>query len=410
MTDTVTGTRLRDDPDFRRYWWSRMLSTAGTTITLVALPVLVYRLTESAVLTALVSALEAAAYVVFGLLSGALSDRHDRRAIMVAADLGDAALLASVPVAYWLGVLTVPHVMAVAFLGPAVAVFFDGANFGALPVLVGRDRIAEANAYVFGAATTVEMIAPALVGVGLAVVHPATLIAVDALSFAASAAIVRGISRMLHDTQRAPAAFAMRGLFTEISEGLRFLVHHGGVRTMTIIGTLQCMAGGAFVALDVVWCDTLLGIGTSGWRFGLVFSAWGVGGILADLALPRLLRRTTAARIALGALPASAVLGVLTPLAGTWALGALGLFLWSCFYTLVVVNSISYRQQVTPEPLLGRVNTAGRMLSWGVGWTLGAAAGGVLAHLVGVREAMMLMAGMGAVACVVAWTSPLRTA
>ncbi len=408
MTATLSASRLRDDRNFRRYWWARVLSTAGSGVTLVALPVLVYRLTGSTVLTALVSALEASAYVVFGLLSGALSDRHDRRAIMVGADLLDAALLASVPVAYWLGVLTVAHVMIVAFAGPAVAVFFDGANFGALPVLVGRDRIAEANAYVFGAATAVEMVTPALVGVGLAVVHPATLLAVDALSFAASAAFVRAVSRLLHDGERVSAPFTAKRLLGEIGDGLRFLAGHGGVRTMTLVGTLQCMAGGAFVALDVVWCDTVLDIGTSGWRFGVVFSAWGVGGILADLALPRLLRRTTAARITLGALPFSAVLGILTPLAGAWLVGALGLFLWSCFYMLVVVNSISYRQQVTPEHLLGRVNTAGRMLSWGVGWTFGAVAGGVLAHLVGVREAMVLMAGLGLVACVVAWTSSLR--
>jgi predicted MFS family arabinose efflux permease len=75
----------------------------------------------------------------------------------------------------------------------------------------------------------------------------------------------------------------------------------------------------------------------------------------------------------------------------------------------VVVNTISYRQQVTPEPLLGRVNTAGRMLSWGVGWTLGAVAGGVLSHQIGVRPAMVTMASLSVVAVLVAWTSPLRT-
>lgn len=185
---------------------------------------------------------------------------------------------------------------------------------------------------------------------------------------------------------------------------------HTGVRTMTVVGTLQCMAGGAFVALDVVWCDQVLHIGTSGWRFGLVFAAWGIGGIIADLALPRLLRRTSAARIALGALPLSAILGIVTPFARWWVVGATALFLWSCFYTLVTVNSISYRQQVTPEHLLGRVNAAGRMLAWGVGWTLGALGGGVLGHVVGVQDAMALMATLGVVACAVAWTSPLRSA
>jgi MFS family permease len=402
--------RLRDDPDFRRYWWSRVLSTGGTSVTLVALPVLVFRLTGSTLLTGLVSALEAAPYLLFGLLAGALSDRLDRRRIMVGADVVDAVLLGSVPLAQWAGVLTLPHVMVVAFLGPAVAVFFDGSNFGALPVLVGRDRIAVANAAVSGAATAAELVTPALVGVSLAVLQPASLLLGDALSFVASALLVRGIVRSLNGVHRQPSqpSAPAVGLWRDIREGLAFVVRHPGVRTMTIVGTLQCLAGGSFVALDVVWCARVLQVGTSGWRFGSVFSAWSVGAIVASVALPRLLARIDAATITLLALPWAAALAVVTPLQTHWVLGAGALLLWSCGYTLVAVNSISYRQQVTPEHLLGRVNTAGRMLSWGVGWTLGALVGGVLGGWIGVRPAMLAMGSLEAVAAVVAWTSALR--
>jgi Transmembrane secretion effector len=409
-TVAAASARLRDDADFRRYWWSRVLSTAGTMVTLIALPVLVYRQTGSTFLTALVSALEAVPYLTFGLLAGALADRWDRRSMMITADLVDTALMSSVPVAYWLGILTVPHLLIVAFAAPAVAVFFDGANFGALPVLVGRHRIAEANAAIWAASSLVEMIAPAAVGVALAVVQPATLIAVDALSFAASATFVRAISRLLQDPDRSRERFTRGAIRADIKEGLAFLVRHPGVRSMTMIGTLQCISGGGFVALDVVWCDQVLGIGTGGWRFGLVFSAWAVGGVLSSIALPRLLRRTSAARIALDALPFSAVIGVATPFATWWVVGLLGVFCWSCAYTLIAVNSISYRQQVTPEHLLGRVNTAGRMLTWGLGWTLGAFAGGGLGHLIGVQLAMSALAGVALVGCAVGWTSPLRSA
>ena len=76
---------------------------------------------------------------------------------------------------------------------------------------------------------------------------------------------------------------------------------------------------------------------------------------------------------------------------------------------MVVVNTISYRQQVTPEPLLGRVNLAGRMLSWGLGWTLGAALGGLLGQLVGIRAALVAAAALGFLSVAIAWTSPLRT-
>lgn len=402
--------RLRDDRDFRRYWWSRLLSYGGSVITLIALPVLVYRMTGSTLLTGITSGLEAAPYLLFGLLAGALADRLDRRAVMVTADVVNTVVMASIPVAHLLGVLTAVHVLVVAFLGPAIAVFFDGANFGALPVLVGRDRIAQANAVVYGAQTTLEMVLPSLVGLALAGLHPATLIGADALSFAASAMCVRSILRPLQERARTDRPLSKDAMLGEIREGLVYLVRHAGVRTMTIIGTLQCVAGGGFVALMVVWCDRVLHVGTSGWRFGLVFTGWSVGAVVASIALPRVLRRCSPERVALVALLPSAVLGVATPLMTRWYTGAVVLLAWSAAYTLVTINSISYRQQVTPEQLLGRVNTAGRMLSWGVGWTLGALLGGVFGDLLGVRLGMVVLTSAGVVAAMVAWTSPLRDA
>jgi MFS family permease len=400
--------RLRDVPDFRRYWAARALSSFGNLVTLIALPVLVYRLSGSAFLTALVTALEAAPYVLFGLFAGALSDRLDRKRVMVNADLVNAALAASVPLAHVLGVLTVPHVLAVALLGPAVGVFFDGANFGALPMLVGRRRIGQANSLVWGTVSVLDILVPSTAGLALAVIHPAQLLMIDAASFLASAVLVRRIGATLYDDRRARSKLSLAALLDEIREGLRFLVSHAGVRMMTIVSLLQCMAGGGFVSLMVVWCDRVLDIGTEGWRFGLVFGAWGVGGVAGSVVLARLLRGRPSLAVALRVLPLSAVLGVMAALAPTWWLAIVALLAWGSVYTMVAVTAISYRQEVTPEPLLGRVNTAGRMLSWGVGWTLGALIGGLLGHVIGVRPAMAAMAGILGVAAVVAWTSPLR--
>ncbi|MGI8577319.1 MAG: MFS transporter [Nocardioidaceae bacterium] len=87
--------RLRDDADFRHYWWARVLSTSGSVITLIALPVLVYRMSNSALLTAVASALEAAPYLFFGLFAGALADRMDRRRLMIGADFAKRTPLSS---------------------------------------------------------------------------------------------------------------------------------------------------------------------------------------------------------------------------------------------------------------------------------------------------------------------------
>lgn len=189
---------------------------------------------------------------------------------------------------------------------------------------------------------------------------------------------------------------------------MRFLWHHDGVRTMTVVGFTQCLSGGGFVALMVVWADRQLGVGTEGLRFGVVYGSWAVGSVVASVALPRLLRRTSPARITLSALPVSAVLGMLAPVWHTWWLGALSLLAWSVAYTMVFINTITYRQQVTPDRLLGRVNTAGRMLAWGMGWTGGAFVAGVLSGLLGLQPAMFVVTSTALLGVVVACTSSLR--
>ena len=155
---------LLRDRQFLRYLVSRGLSGAGNVATLIALPVLVYRTSNDPGLTALVAGCEAAPYLLFGLFSGALTDRWNRRRVMIVADLLSTLLLATVPLAAWLGTVTVPHLLAVAFLGPTVGVFFDGAVFGAIPTLVGRDRIAGANSVVWSVQSVVEVVVPASVG------------------------------------------------------------------------------------------------------------------------------------------------------------------------------------------------------------------------------------------------------
>jgi predicted MFS family arabinose efflux permease len=170
---------------------------------------------------------------------------------------------------------------------------------------------------------------------------------------------------------------------------------------------LQSIAGAGWVALWVPWADRTLGIGTSGWRFGLVFSVWGVGGIAASALTPRLLRRWTPARLTLAAIPVSAVAGIAVALATNWVVACVLMVVWGLAYQVVIINSLTYRQQVTPEHLLSRVNTAGRMLSWGVGWTLGALVAGQLAERLAVPHAMLALTCVGVLAAAYAWLSPL---
>lgn len=400
--------RLRDDRDFRRYWLSRVVSVTGTVVTAVALPVLVYRLTGSPTLTALTTTLEALPYVVVGLLAGALADRVDRQRLMVAADAVNVVAVGSIPVAWWLGQLSVAHVLVAAFVVQAVFTVFDGANFGALPVLVGRARVAEANAAVWGVGGVIDLVGPAAAGALLAALHPATLLAADAVSYAVSAVLVGGVHRTMSSAREASGPLRPGQMVADVRDGLGFLVRHVRVRTLTLMGALQSAAGAGFMALFVPWADRVLRVGTSGWRFGLLYSVWGLGGIVAAALSARLQSRYGAARVTLWAMPASALAGIGACLATSWVAACVILVAWGVAYQLVLVSGITYRQTVTPERLLSRVNTTARMLAWGVGWSLGALAAGALARVVPVRTAMLTLAFATVVGAALGWLSPLR--
>ncbi len=404
--DGAPGGRLRDDPDFRRYWLARMVSQAGGVVTFVAMPVLVYTVTGSSLWTALVTVAEGLPYLFLGLVAGAHADRVDRRRLMVASDLCNAMLLASVPVAFVFGALSPVHVLIVAFGVHALFVFFDAANFGALPMLVGRHRIAAATATVFGSMSVIELVVPALTGAALVVVAPAPLLAVDAIGFVSSALLIRAITRPLSSPARPATRSRLRD---DIRAGLRFLWAEPRVRVMTAIGAVQAFAGGAFIGQLVPWGDRVLGIAPTGdARLGALFTGWSLGGLAASALLPRLMRRYTEARITLLFLPLSGVLGVLTCFTRHWLLAAVTLMLWGIAYLLVLLCALTLRQRITPDALLSRVNAAGRMLSFGLGSPLGALAGGVVASVAGPRAAILTGAVVLLAGSVLAWFSPLR--
>lgn len=387
---------VRGDADFRRYWTARIVSLAGDLVTYVVLPVLVYRLSGSTFLTALASALGATAYLSVGLVAGALTDRWDRRRVMIAADVACAVTVLSIPVAGMLGHLVVAHVLAAAALAQLLFVFFDGANFGALPMLVGRDAVPAGNTAVFSASGVVEMAAPPLAGLALAGLAPERLLLIDAASFAFSALLITRIRRPLHDAERDPGVLTMRTLGRDIREGLHFVWQHHGVRTMTAVAAIANASTYGMLALMVPWSDRVLGIGTSGPRFAALFTAWGAGGLLGYAVYGPLLRGRTPERLLALLMPPWVLFALLASIAWVWWWATIWIFLWAAAATATAVNTISYRQMVTPEPLLGRVSTASRMLNWGIGGTVGAFAAGWAATHVGVHPAVVGAALVGA--------------
>ncbi|MFC3996576.1 MFS transporter [Nocardiopsis sediminis] len=410
-----TPGRLRSDPDFRRYLASRMVSVAGTLVATVAFPVLVYRLSGSAAWTSAVAVTGALPYLLFGLFAGAIADRFDRRRLMVGADLLSALALGSIPVAWALDALTPLHVLLASFAVQALYVLFDAANFGALPQLIGKERLTAGYSAVYGATTFVELVVPGVAGLLVTVMAPAPLVAVNAVTALASAALVRMIIRPL-SAPRSPAdpadgtGTSGTTLLADIRTGLSFLLRNPVVRTLTLVGATHAAASGAWVAMLVPWADQVLGVAPTGDpRLAVLFSCWGVGALLASRLVPVLSERFGAPRLALGALPASLLAGVGVVLSTQWPVAAAMAVLWGTAYSVVVINAVTYRQQVSPQHLQSRINTTARMLSWGVGQPLGAAlAGAVAVTALGPRGGLAASLAVLGAGVVLAWLSPLR--
>jgi MFS family permease len=400
---------LRERP-FVLFWLARMVATAGATVGAVVLPILVFQITGSALQTSLLATLAVLPYLAFGLFAGAMADRVNRKRLMIGCHLVNAVAMASIPLAAELGILTVAQIYVVALVSATAFVWFDAANFGALPAIAGRERIVEANSIISSGSTALALLGPSIGGVLAATIGPAPVLALDAASYLVSACLL-GINPVPFNAVAATAGAAgsaVRRTLRDIREGLDFLWRQPLVRTMVLTGFGNTVTGGAVMGLLVVYGVRALELGEGGAGIGLLYSAGAAGSLLATLALPWLVRHVPVGRITLWGLVANPLLVVALALAPGLTVALPFYLLWFGCHMLVIVNGISLRQMVTPDHLQARVNTAGRMVAWG-GTPFGAALGGLVAELTTIRTAYALLALPVLVSALLGWYSPLRS-
>jgi MFS family permease len=386
--------KLWSNKAFAVFWSARTVSFAGTGISAVVLPVLVYRLTNSPAWVAALSVAQAVPYLALGLLAGAVGDRLDRKKIMVGCDAAAAVLLVTAPAAAALHHLAAAQLLVVA-LGVAVAfVWFDAADFGALPALVGRDQLPAAASLIDLSDSAAMLIAPALGTALIAVLRPAYALGFDAASYLLSAMLLLSVRRSFGRPQ--PAVEPRGRSRADLAEGLRFLWHHPVIRTLTIAVFCACLTWGGTFGLLVVYASRGLHLPTAGVRLGLLYSAGEAGGLLSAVALPLLFKRLPVGPATVTFMAAAVAALLFMALAPSYGWALLAFFLYELCYATVITTGIMIRQLLTPEHLQGRVNTAGRMIAWG-GSPLGAVIAGALATFLPIRLAFGLLAVGGAV-------------
>lgn len=409
---------LAEAPGFVRYLVATAANMVAAGLVGFTFPVLAWTLSGSASVTAAVAALGVAPYLVFGLLAGAVADRVDRRRLMVGADVVAALAVLALVGAALTDTLTVPGLLVVAATTSTAFVWADCAQLGALPVMVGLDRVVAANGVVYAWRNVLTVVVPPLAGIAVAAVGTTPVVGVAALAYGLSALVLATIAAhhltAPRQSPRDPATdptdggtSLVRALGRDIGDGLRFVWAHPVIRPLTLLGFGLSFTGGGVLGLLVVYAVDVAGVALRGLPIGALFATSAVGGVVGSLLVPWLGRRFDAARISLVAYSTNAFALLVVVAVTGFVPALLALTCWYVTFSLAIVNGIGTRARLTPLSMQSRVNAAGRMIAWG-GQPFGAICAGVIAEAHGVRLALLLCgAGIGATV-VLGWLSPLR--
>ena len=398
MTAKPTGRRgWLLSGDFGRFWLGQTVSNLGSSFTFFALPLLVFKLTGSPLNLGLATAMEFVPYLLFGLVIGAWVDRVDRKRLMIATDLGRAAVIAVIPALDALDALSVGWVYAVAFCSATLSIAFDAAQFAALPSLVpSSDDLVTANGRVQASYSAAQVAGPLLAGALITVVSVQQVLWVDAGSFLVSAGSLALVATAFNAPRDAEGPRALR---REVVEGLRYVLGHPVLRNISAMMALINLVSATVYAQLVVFAKRQLDASDS--RVALLYAAGSAGVVLLSLAAGPLRRRLSFSVAALGALTIDGLLTMV--LAGThwyWA----ALVLWAAISGLGLffnINTTSLRQQIVPDHLLGRVMSIAGVLAWSAipagalagGWAVGRTGSVALVYgVVGALVALLALA------------------
>ena len=364
--------------NYRRLFAARTVSQWGDIVQTVTLALLVYELTGSGLGVAAVVGAEILPVLLLAPLAGALIDRLPRIRVMVAADLGRAALVALLAITQdnlWL-------VFAVAFGTSIGTVFFNPSAGSVLPTLVKTDALVAANSGIWTAAVLSQILLAPLAGLVVVTVGFDVGFALNAVSYLVSALVLRGL------TVPAPAArLARPHLLKEAAEGAAYLIRDRLLRALAVAQLLAALSAGATSALLVVYAREALNVTGSG--FGALLSAIGIGAALGPLVLLRLINSPRRPAFVFGPFAVRGLVDLTLTATSRLPVAAAALVGYGVATSTGAVTFNSMLQAETPDHVRGRVFASMDML-WQTGRLASLAVGGILADTVGISAVYLL--------------------
>lgn len=375
---------------FWRLWWANAINSLGDGAFVAAMPLLAVSVTRDPVQISLISFAAYLPWLLMSLPAGVYVDRHDRPTLMWRCQAFQALIVASVAVTTMLGVVTIAWLMVASFLLGCAQVVITNAAQAVLPELVPTAALQQANSNQYAVQTVGQSSAGPPLGSVLFAAAAALPFGVDAASFIVSAVLLAGLPRVVVDRGHLPMKTAVR-------EGLRWLLGHRLLRTLAVLLGLNTFCNQMGFATLVLLATVTLHL--SAIQYGLLLVGVGVGSVVGGLVNTRLARRFGALPAFIGALAANALLYAAMGLAPNGVVLATLIALCGLAITVSSVVTVSMRQQLTPNELLGRVNSVFRMIGWGL-MPLGGVAGGFLAQAFGLRAPFIVAGAVRAVALV----------
>ncbi|MFJ2645497.1 MFS transporter [Streptomyces sp. NPDC087420] len=392
--------------DFRLLWFGETTNRIGINITAVAMPlVAVVTLDASTFAVSVLAAAPWLPWLLIGLPAGAWVDRMRRRPIMLLCNLTPLLLLASVPVAAWLGVLTMVHLLVVALLNGFAAVFFGISYKVYVPSIVDREDLQEANAKLQGSESVAQVAGLGGGGLLAQAFGAASGLLVNAGTFLVSALCLLAIRGREPVPEKPKGRPALR---QDIKEGLQYALNDPYLRVLTAYGTATNLLLTAQSAILPIFIIRELGVpeGATGW----LLASSSVGGILGATTAKHLTARLGTARGLLVATAASAPFALLIPLAGRdWTLSALvaGSAILALGVVLANVIQGAFRQRYCPPQLLGRISASISVANFGA-IPFGSLLGGILGTALGLRPTLWLLGAGLALTPLLLLIGPMR--
>jgi MFS family permease len=399
----LASTDLLRDATYRRLWTSIFISSFGGQVTLLALPLTAAVLLQaSPTQMGFLTAMEIVPFVLFSLPTGVWLDRVRKLPVYVVGEISVAGAVASVPIAWWLGSLSIRWLYVVGFVIGAVNTTAGSAAQLVLTQIVPRERLVEAHAKNALAQSTAEVSGPGAAGALIKLTGAPMALLADALLLLISASILRGVPvKETPSSANSPFWPAMR-------EGLNFVRGHTLLVTMAACVGVWQLCSQAATVVQILFATRLLGLGER--AVGLSYVALGAGTIAASAVGHRLARRFGPGPVLVSGFGVCATGWLLLAVAPLNAYGVAAypmmLLMYGVGAVFIFINFLALRQSVTPGRMLGRMTSTMR-------WLIllpagpGALWGGWLGEHYGLRATLGFAGVTALLLALIAWRLPV---